>query len=156
MRGVLLVYLILLAFSATALMSTYAVAGVFVAFVGLVVANPALRHLCYHLKRRHLQRHAIAVEAIVAHQEWKTLPSPKGPAGDRFELTLNWQHPETGQNYESVRTYLYLYGLSRKKSEQFWTDYRSGAHLPLFFSPKHPWYSLVDIPFIPTWFDVLF
>lgn len=154
--GVLLVYFILFAFSATALMSMYGALGVFVGIVGGFAANPALRRLCYHVKRQHLQRHGIAVEAIVAHQEWKKLYNPRGSAGDRFELTLSWQHPETGQSYEYVRTYLYVFGLSRKKREQFETDYRSGAHLPLFFSPKHPWYYLVDIPFIPTWFDVLF
>lgn len=154
--GVLLVYLALLAFSATALMSMYGVLGVFVGIVGGFAANPALCRLCYHLKRRHLQRQGIAVEAVVAHQEWTKLYNPKGSAGDRFELTLSWQHPETGQSYEYVRRYLYVSGLSRKKREQFGTDYRSGTHLPLFFSPKRPWYYVVDIPFIPTWFDVLF
>ncbi|HLG61516.1 MAG TPA: hypothetical protein VKY19_06265 [Ktedonosporobacter sp.] len=154
--GVLLVYLFLLAFSATALMSMYGVLGVFVGIVSAFAANPVLRRLCYHLKRRHLQRHGIAVEAIVVHQQWEMLYNPRGPAGDRFELTLSWQHPDTGQSYEYVRTYLYFFGLTRKKRELFGTDYRSGAHLPLFFSPKHPWYYVVDIPFIPTWFDVLF
>jgi len=154
--GVLLVYLILLAFSATALMNTYAVAGVFVGLVSLFAANPLLRRLCYHLKRWHLQRHGITVEAQVVHQKWTPLANPKGPTGDMFELTLSWQHPETGQSYEYVRTYLFIFGLSRKERKQFWTDYRDRTHLPLLFSPRHPWYYIVDIPFIPTWFDVLF
>lgn len=154
--GVLLVYLILLAFSATALINQYAVAGVFLGLFCLFAANPALLRLCQRLKRWHLRRHGIAAEATVAHREWTKLYNPRGSAGDRFELTLSWQRPETGQSYKYMCTYYYVFGLSRKKREQFSTDYRSGAHLPVLFSPKHPWYYVVEIPFIPTWYDVLF
>jgi hypothetical protein len=154
--GILLVYVFLQALSAAALMNEYAVIGIFLGLFCAFTANPALLRLCFRLKRRHLQRHGIAVEARVVHQERISLYNPRGPAGDQFELTLRWQQPETGQSYKYVHTYRYVFGLSRKKREQFWADYRSGAPLPILFSPKHPWYYVVDIPFIPTWFDVLF
>lgn len=154
--GVLLVYLILLAFSSAALINQYAVIGVFLGLFCLFAANPALLRLCQRLKHWHLQRHGIAVEATVAHQQGTRLYNPRGPTGDQFDLTLRWQRPETGQSYEYVCTYYYVFGLSRKRREQFRENYRSGAHLPVLFSPKHPWYYVVNIPFIPTWYDVLF
>lgn len=125
-------------------------------FGGLLAANPVLRRLCYRLKRRHLQRHGITIEATVAHQEWISIANARGPSGDRFDLTLRWQHPETDQVYEYVCMYIFPFGLSRKERQQFFNDYRSGAHLPVLFSPKHPGYFVVDIPFVPIWFDVLF
>jgi hypothetical protein len=125
-------------------------------FCGLFAANPVLRRLCHRLKRWHLQHHGITVEAIVAHQEWTMLFNPKGPAGDQFELTLHWQYPESGHTCDYLCTYSFLLGLSRKERQQFFADYRPGTHLLVIFSPKHPWYYVVEIPFIPTWFDVLF
>jgi hypothetical protein len=154
--GVLLVYLILLALSSAALINEYAVIGVFLGLFCLFAANPALIRLCQRFKRWRLRRHGIAVEATVAHQESTRMYNPRGPTGDQFDLTLRWQRPETGQSYEYACTYYYVFGLSRKGREQFRSDYRSGAHLPVLFSPKHPWYYVVEIPFIPTWFDVLF
>jgi hypothetical protein len=154
--GGVLVYLVLQAFSATALMSSIGAISVFLGLFCAFAANSALLRFCSRLKRRHLQHHGIAVEATVAHQEWISLFNPRGSAGDLFDLTLRWEHPETGQSYKYVCTYLYVFGLSKKKREQFWADYRSGAHLPVIFSPKHPWYYTVEIPFIPTWFDLLF
>ncbi|HZO75338.1 MAG TPA: hypothetical protein VFB60_24240 [Ktedonobacteraceae bacterium] len=125
-------------------------------FCCLFSANPLLVHLCYRLKRRYLRRHGLTAEATVIHQEWTSLFNPKGPSGDLFDLMLRWQHPETGQTCEYICTYIFIFGLSRKQRQQFFSDYRSGAHLPVLFSPKHPRYFVVDIPFVPTWFDVLF
>jgi hypothetical protein len=126
------------------------------ALLGSLLASPMLRHLYHHLKWEYLKRRGIAVQATVTHQKSRIIANARGAGGYQCDLTLRWQHPETEQTYEYECHYSFVFGLSRKERALFEGDYRRGAHLPLVFSPKHPQLFVVEIPFVPIWFDVLF
>jgi hypothetical protein len=129
--------------------------GVLLAVICVVTANGALRRLCQRLKRQHLQRHGIAVQAEMVHQEHIIALNPRGSNPHIFFLTLRWQHPETARTYEYTCNYVFLL-FPKKDEEIFVNNYRAGTHHPLLFSPQHPWYYLLEIPYIPDWFDLLF
>lgn len=126
--------------------------GILLSLFCTCTVSPLLRRFCYHLKHAYLRDAGIVAEATVVG--YKRSISARGP--EQIDLIVVWQHPVTGQTYHYERHYTFFWELFSEKKADIFKGYYAGAYLPLVFNPKHPRYFVLEVPFVPCWFDTLF
>jgi hypothetical protein len=130
------------------------VAGVTGLVLGLVcmgAASPLLRRCAHALKRAYLREAGIIGEATVVGYRHHVYRGP-----EQFDLIVTWQHPASGQTYTYERRYTFFWELFNSQKDELFHSYYAGAYLQVWFNPDKPQHFILDIPFIPCWFDLLF
>lgn len=115
-------------------------------------ASPLLQRICYSLKRAYLRNTGIIAEAtVVRNRHWSYFRGP-----EHVDLTVIWQHPETGLTYHYECRYTFFLGPLSEKRANLLREYYGGVYFSLIFHPQRPRYFVVETPFVPCWFDILF
>lgn len=127
------------------------ITGILLTLACMCAVSPLLRHFCHYLKHAHLRKVGTMAEASVAGYKWTT--SFRGP--EQIDLIVVWQDPVTDQIHTYERHYTFFWELFSAKKSELFKSYYAAAYLPLLFHPRHPRYFVLEVPFVPCWYDVL-
>jgi hypothetical protein len=75
---------------------------------------------------------------------------------EQFDLLVAWQHPVSGQTYIYERRYTFFWELFSQRKDELFQSYYTGAYLQVWFHPDKPRQFILDVPFVPCWFDLFF